>query len=170
MLSEAKHLSAHRETFRGVYTERSECAQGDTGWQLMHIDEITRTPVGARFIAPTVDLSAFSGCNDVRMKKLICISERLWCRPSWPVVQNASGLPLTAFLNLSHYKSIVIFVVFRLSLVVKDISHHPRNTDVRTDLSTRVGAAAPSPRSGEGWGKNGPGDHYKGRWMVGNHH
>ena len=35
-------------------------------------------------------------------------------------------------------------------------------------ILVRVAAspAAPSPRSGESWGKNGPGDHYKGRSPV----
>ena len=38
--------------------------------------------------------------------------------------------------------------------------------DAGGELSAYLGKAAPSPRSGEGWGKNGPGDHYKGRSPV----
>ncbi len=39
----------------------------------MHRNEITQPSVGARFIAPTADLSAFGGWYDVRMKKLLCM-------------------------------------------------------------------------------------------------
>jgi len=41
----------------------------------MDFNQIIRPSVGARFIAPTADLSAFAGFPDIRIKKLICIIE-----------------------------------------------------------------------------------------------
>src|SRR5260370_35550561 len=55
--------SCHPERSEGSLCPSSQTlrfAQGDTGWQLMHIDEILRPHRRCRFIAHTADLSAFS--------------------------------------------------------------------------------------------------------------
>ena len=39
----------------------------------MVFNKIIRPSVGARFIAPTADLSALGACSDVRIKNLTCI-------------------------------------------------------------------------------------------------
>jgi len=42
-------------------------------------------------------------------------------------------------------------------------SYKERRFSVLPDTAGELSPSAPSPRSGEGWGKNAPGEHYKGR-------
>ncbi len=60
---------------------------------------------------------------------------------------------------------IVIFPLRYIALKVAKMlpSYKERRFSVLPDTAGELSPSAPSPRSGEGWGKNAPGEHYKGR-------